>query len=276
MFIFICFLFLIFLYMLIPLLEFNKYMSKFEIMALYMYHMIHYHNNIINSYNAFNEYLFYNNSNIENIPVLDFLDKTVNSIFDTLTADLSYLGTNSTQVSGLYEVYSKVQKEQLCEISLCDPYIQNITSLGFFSFSFFLITEIKVKVNYVKILNEKRSELLSSAGEVGRALILFNNIHYDVDFMFNYVALHYIENEITLSVETIMNNINKRNGIYIAIYIVFFIWIILLYFFYWTPFITEAQDQIYKAKETLNIIPMEILDSQTNIKNILGISELIE
>ena len=274
MFIFICFLFLIFLYMLIPLLEFNKYMSKFEIMALYMYHMIHYHNNIINSYNAFNEYLFYNNSNIENIPVLDFLNKTANSIYDTLTADLSYLGTNSTQVSGLYEVFSKVQKEKLCEISLCDPYIQNITSLGFFSFSFFLITEIKVKVNYVKILNEKRSELLSSAGEVGRALILFNNIHYDVDFMFNYVALHYIENEITLSVETIMNNINKRNGIYIAIYIVFFIWIILLYFFYWTPFITEAQDQIYKAKETLNIIPMEILDSQTNIKNILGISEL--
>ena len=273
-FLFICFLTIIFLYMFIPLIEFNEYLSKFEIMALYMYHMIHYHNNIINSYNAFNEFLFYNYSNIENIPVLDFLNKTANSIYDTLTADLSYLGTNSTQVSGLYEVFSKVQKEQLCNITLCDPYIEKITSLGFFSFAFFMVTEIKVKVNYVKILTERKAEYLSSAGEVGRALILFNNIHYDVDIMFNLVALHYIENEIILSVEKIMENINSRNGIYIAIFTVFFILIILIYLFYWTPFIIKAQEQIYEAKETLNIIPLEILDSQTNIKNILGISDL--
>ena len=171
-------------------------------------------------------------------------------------------------------MFSKVQKEQLCNITLCDPYIEKITSLGFFSFAFFMVTEIKVKVNYVKILTERKAEYLSSAGEVGRALILFNNIHYDVDIMFNLVALHYIENEIILSVEKIMENINSRNGIYITIFTVFFILIILIYLFYWTPFIIKAQEQIYEAKETLNIIPLEILDSQTNIKNILGISDL--
>ena len=52
--------------------------------------------------------------------------------------------------------------------------------------------------------------------------------------------------------------------------------ILILYFLYWNPFITETQDQIYKTKLTLNIIPVEILESQTNIKNLLRISDLNE
>ena len=63
---------------------------------------------------------------------------------------------------------------------------------------------------------------------------------------------------------------------YIIIYTIFIIVIILLYFFYWNPFITDTQDQIYKTKLTLNIIPVEILEAQTNIKNLLYISDLNE
>ena len=63
---------------------------------------------------------------------------------------------------------------------------------------------------------------------------------------------------------------------YITLYTVFIIVIIFLYFFYWNPFITDTQDQIYKTKLTLNIIPVEILDSQTNIKNLLRVSDLNE
>ena len=52
----------------------------------------------------------------------------------------------------------------------------------------------------------------------------------------------------------------------------------LFYFriFYWNRSINEAQDQIYKAKLALNIIPVEILESQTNIKDLLGISDINE
>ena len=104
--------------------------------------------------------------------------------------------------------------------------------------------------------------------------MLFNNIHYDLDVMFNFVALHYIEKEITLTMEKILENINSRNIIYIAIYIVYFVIIIGIYFFFWNPFITETQNQIHNVKEALKIIPVEILESQTNIKNLLGISDL--
>ena len=272
--IFICFLVIIYLYMLIPILDINTYLSKFEIMALYMHHMLHYHNNIISAYNAFNEYLFYENSTIENIPVLDFIKKTLDDTFNTLTEDLSYLGSNSSQIPGLYEVFIKVQQEKLCNNALCDPYIETITSLGFFSFIAFMTVEIKVKVNYIKVLTKANAKYLWFKNQEDRRLMLFNNIHYDVDVMFNFVALHYIENEITLTMEKILENINSRNHIYIAIYIAYFLIIIGLYFFYWNPFITETQNQIYDVKEALKIIPVEILESQTNIKNLLGISDL--
>ena len=151
-----------------------------------------YHNNIINIYNGFNEYLFYDNSTIDNIPVLEYLEKRINNTYNTLAEDLNYLGKYSKKISGLYDIYSMVQKEQLCSNTLCDPYIETITSLGYYSFVAFMMTEIKVKVNYVKILNAKRQEILYEKGDEGRALMLFNTMHYDVDIMFNFVALHYI------------------------------------------------------------------------------------
>lgn len=255
---------------------FNNYISKFEIMALYMYHMLHYHNNIINIYNGFNEYLFYESSTIDNKPVLEYIEKTINNTYDTLAEDLNYLGTYSKKIDGLYDIYSMVQKEQLCSNTLCDPYIETITSLGYYSFVAFMMTEIKVKVNYVKILNARRHDTLNEKGDEGRALMLFNTMHYDVDLMFNFVALHYIEEEVILTVDTIFENINSNNAIYLVVFIVFFVLIICLYIFYWYPFINDAQEQIYKTKEALNIIPVDILESQTNIKNLLGISDLNE
>ena len=223
---FVGFLLAIFLYMLIPLMLFNNYISKFEIMALYMYHMLHYHNNIINIYNGFNEYLFYESSTIDNKPVLEYIEKTINSTYDTLAEDLNYLGTYSKKIDGLYDIYSMVQKEQLCSNTLCDPYIETITSLGYYSFVAFMMTEIKVKVNYVKILNARRHDTLNEKGDEGRALMLFNTMHYDVDLMFNFVALHYIEEEVILTVDTIFENINSNNGIYLVVFIVFFVLII--------------------------------------------------
>ena len=240
-------------------------------MAIYMYHMLHYHNNIINSYNAYNEYLFNNESKVENIPALDFIYKAIDDTFDTLTADLSYLGSNSTEIPGLYEVYVKVQQEQLCKNTKCDPYIESITSLGFFSFVAFMTVEMRVKVNFIKFL--LNTSLLPDNPDEKR-LVLFNNIHHDVDLMFSFVAIHYIENEITLSLEKILENINSRNNYYIAIYAVFFVFIIVVYLVYWNPFLQETQYQIYNAKEALNIISIEILESQTNIKSLLGISDL--
>ena len=276
MIIFLLSLLAIFLYLFILLIEFNNYLSNFEIMALYMYHMLHYHNNVINIYNSFNEYLFYEDSMMYNTLALDFLEQTINETYDTIAEDLNYIGTYSRKIPGLYDVYSKVQKEQLCKEIVCENYIETVTSLGYYSFVAFFMTEIKVKINYVRILTQSRASIMWGDDTIRRALILYNNIHYDVDVMFNDVVLHYIKEEITLTALRIFENFNSRNNFYIAIYTVFFVLIIFLYIIYWAPYIIDTQDQIHKTKEALNIIPVEILESQTNIKSLLGISDLNE
>ena len=137
--------------------------------------------------------------------------------------------------------------------------------------------EIKVKVSYSLIIEEIGnyrglwSEVLEH-----RALTLFNNLHNDMDLMYNLVILNYIKLEIKSTMEKIFNYVNSKNKIYIGIYAAFFALIIIAFFFYWNPFITGSHNLIYKTKLTLNIIPVEILESQTNIKSLLGISDLSE
>ena len=274
---FITFLLIIFLFLLVPMLEFNKYITNFEIMSMYLYHMLHFHNNIINIYNSFDEFLFNRTATIENTPVLTFIEKTINNTFDTFAEDVNYQATYSQKISGLYKIFSFVQKEQLCNgVIICDHYIETVTSLGYYSFVMFWINEIKIKIYYAtELYNRFYSNIWTMFPEL-RAVILFNSLHDDIDSMFNFVILHYIEEETTLTVEKIFENINSRDHTYITIYAIFIVIIVLLYFFYWNPFITDTQVQIYKTKMTLNIIPVEILESQTNIKNLFRISDLNE
>ena len=271
---FILFLLIIFLYMLIPLLEFNNYISKFEILALYVYHMLNFHNNIINIYNSFNEYFFYSQSNVDNIPILEYLDMAINNIYNTFSEDLNYQATNSKKIPGMYDIFSKIQKGKLCNsTNTCDHYIETVTSLGFYCFVPFLINEIKIKINYEKILAKRFNESWESNID-DRSIFLFNNLHYDIDYMFNYVVLYYIDEEINSTGTQILATINSRNHMYITIYTIYIIAIVLLYLCYWNQYIFDIQDQIYKTKTVLNIIPVEILESQTNINIQLGVCDL--
>ena len=272
---FILFLLIVYIYLLIPLITLNKYISLFEMMGLYMYRMLNFHNNLIKIYNSFNEYLFFEASTIENIPVLDFIEKSSNNLYDTFSEEINYQLDNADKIPGLKEILLKIQKEKLCNLNnYCEYYIDIATSLGYLNFVYFFVGEINTKINYIKILSEKFSKQLWGNNIEKRMIILFNSLHYDIDYMFNYGALYYIESELTLTSEKFFKIINSKYKNYIIVYTVFMICIILLYFFYWTPFIKDIQDQIYKAKLALNIIPIEILESQTNIKSLFGISDI--
>ena len=279
LFTFITFLLVIFLFLLSPIVEFNNYITNYEYMALYLYHMLHFHNNVLNVHNSFNEYLFNVTATVDNIPAVEYLEKTVQNEYDTFAEDIGFQSEYSVEIPGLNEVFLQIQKEPLCthDMVVCDAYIEKITSLGYYSFVMFWLNEVKVKVYYAKALQGQESMKTQwSIYPEERAIILYNRLHDDIDTMFNFVALHIIELETTLTADKILEKINSRNHMYITLYTVFIIVIIFLYFFYWNPFITDTQDQIYKTKLTLNIIPVEILDSQTNIKNLLRISDLNE
>ena len=246
-------------------------------MSLYLYHMLHYHNNIISIYNSFSEFLFNRTAIVENTPVLTYLEKTITNNYDTFTEDIVYQSVNSIKIAGLYHIFANVQKGQLCEgTDDCEYHIKVSTSLGYYSFVMFWINEIKRKVFYAKeLFNQLNAAVWTKYPEL-RTIILFNSLHDDIDYMFNLVVLHYIKDETDLTVDVLLQVMNSRSNEYITIYVIFMVIILILYFLYWNPFITETQDQIYKTKLTLNIIPVEILEAQTNIKNLLRISDLNE
>ena len=85
-----------------------------------------------------------------------------------------------------------------------------------------------------------------------------------------------IEEERNLALDNIIQNISSNKTIYIILLIIYFFLILILYMLYWRPIINNITLLIYKTKNILNIIPVEILAEQTNIKSLLNISDLNE
>ena len=103
------------------MIVFNKNISMFELMGLYMYNMLHFHTNTIKIYSSFNEYLFFEKSTAENTPVLDYINNTMNDICDTFSEEISFLFTVAENIPGLSERLLKIQKEKLCNLNdFCD------------------------------------------------------------------------------------------------------------------------------------------------------------
>ena len=94
--------------------------------------------------------------------------------------------------------------------------------------------------------------------------------------MFKNIILPTIEEERNVTLHSIFENISSNKRIYIILLIVYFFLILVLFTLYWGPFINNITLLIYKTKNILNIIPVEILSSQTNIKSLLNISDLNE
>ena len=92
--------------------------------------------------------------------------------------------------------------------------------------------------------------------------------------MFIFGILTFINQERNLTIEKMIETFKTKNRDYIISMIIYFILIIIFYIIYLNPIIKGIKILIYKTKNMLTIIPVEILTSQTNIKDILNISDL--
>ena len=268
--------------MIIVLLKFIFYMNNIEIIGSYIHCMQHYHNNLLNLFNAYREFIFFNETKMYNIPIFEYLELAEKQIYNTFTSDINYMQDNCSRIKGLCLIFRQIQKSQNYQKpntedlsnNVPDSYMEVVTSLGFYNFISFWMEEIRIKKNYILMLENSHNKTT-----VEDRIIYFYNyqvIHPDVNYMFITVIIHYINKERTLSTDTIIKNIKSENTFYIAILIIFFIISLLFYIFFWRPIINNIKNLIYKTKNMLRIIPMEILEAQTNIKSLLGVSDLNE
>ena len=129
------------------------------------------------------------------------------------------------------------------------------------------------KQNYILSLN---NDLLKGIRDEKKIIYYFNNpeILPDINYMFIYAIIPYINKERNAVIRQIMLFISSKFQSYIFSIIIFFVLYILVFILFWRPTINKAKNLIKKTKNMFSIIPVEILAAQTNIKNLLCVSDL--
>ena len=108
--------------------------------------------------------------------------------------------------------------------------------------------------DYFKIFNEKTTFELS--------IMRF----YFIEPIFDYLMTNFY------------NSINSfwkgKHSLYMILMILFFIFFTAFFGFYWLPFIYKQDEDIYKTKNMLSIIPKDVLASLKNISKLLNVGNL--
>lgn len=259
-----------------------------EIMGFYLNHIQNFHNNILNVFIAYREFIYYKDSEMHNMNIFDYLYFAELEFYENFVSDLNYKGIYSNYINGLNNVFLEIQQgnlfidntvNKLSNIGISAYYIETVASLGFYNFASFCLEEIRIKANYV-ISNDKNKNINFNNANLqeydNRTIDMFNNqgIHGDINFILIHIILPFIDEERKLIINKIIEHINSKYQIYIIALIAYFLIILAFNLFFFRPIINKTNKVIYKSKRMLRIIPVEILEAQTNIKNILGVSDL--
>ena len=151
-------------------------------------------------------------------------------------------------------------------------YYRNIMN-SFLVYNAFIGDLNKLDEDYINQINEQIKELKAIAPYIYYRLEIFNqNIHYDLVTKFLNVILQYILQEKDISTDCILKYIEGGYIIYIVLISIFALIICGIFWFYWIPMIRVLNMEIYKTKNMLTIIPVQILASLPNIRELLNIS----
>ena len=265
--------------------------------------MQNYHNNIIELFNGYREYLFDENHIIFGLPVYEYLIKKEKKIYETDTQDINYLTVLSQQIKGLYKNFLILQEEGFCKLYVtyfnsekeCQNFMgseNGIISLGFHLLINSFIEDLRNARSFMKLLLEEKT-LIGNLSKVIDAkfndtnfnldkndslifrMKVFNieQIHFRLNIIFHNIILQYINQERNITVFSIDQALTNEHIKYVILIIIYICIFLIMFIFYWIPMIQKRNVEIYKTKNMLSIIPLQILASQPNIKELLNISE---
>ena len=249
--------------------------------------------NILDFFNEYREYLFDNRTEILNNSPLEILKLRENETYNKIT-ELKKNIQNYRKTSNIKGELWESFGSRICSFYITD-YFDSIAEcqkkyfiLSTYTFdtiySYFLqnlrnlknIVEYKLKtekiigelgIYEIEVWENWTDEDLE--GKVFR-LDLFNNetIHTEINQMFINVFFPYLD-----QMRKINFVIEENGGFSFYFYFILIILIlVLLYLLYLFPMIKYLSNSIYKTKNLLLLIPMNILSSQGNIKSLLKLS----
>ena len=289
-----------FLYLSIILILYIFLTKDFIIFGNYIIHMQNYHNNILELYNGYREFLFDESSIIYGMNSYEFLIYKEKEIYSTNTDDIKFMFDNYKKFEnllnaianfGFCDLYNNnyFEKKEQCENIIGVQ--EDFTYLAFDILLSSFVEEIRMKRNIVyklikngnltgnlsdlidqELWNNEYLNLTDKTKNFRMKLFNEEEIHNKLNIMFLNVIYPYIEKERDLSFDLIKRIINDDQIKYIALVLCHCFLIMATIVFYWIPKIKNMNVEIYKTKNMLSIIPVQILASLPNIKKLLNIS----
>ena len=291
-----------FLYLIIIFFTYFFLTNKFIYCGSYILYMQIYHNNIIELFNSYREYLFDDNHIINGLPNYEYLLEKEKNFYSTNTECINYLTVLSGKISDLYRNYLILQDIGFCGSYIsyfnskeeCEDFIggkDGIINMGFHVLINSFIEEIRNARNYMKLLLDNKI-LIGSLSDIidinaddttygldtnktlKFRMIVFNleETHSRLNIIFLNIILQYIDKERNITMYAVENFVTNEHIKYVILMIIYIFIYLLTLFFYWFPMIRRMNNEIYKTKNMLSIIPVQILASHPNIKELLNIS----
>ena len=270
--------------------------------------MQNHHLSNIEYFNIYREYLFDDKSISNGELSFDFLNKFEKTNFLESREDSKKITSNSHLIVPKAKSGNLTPKN-LCAYYIndyfdssyeCEEKIGLISTYNFKELAFYFSEEIKIAKNiakykfqnevilgdlasynftefneYISIIGEDTSynddEEYSGDFNTTFRLDLFNNetLHKKLNVIFFTIILPFIQDNLILFNSS---EINRGEMTLITFNISFYISVTLVYIFYFIPVIKYINNNIYKTKNMLSIIPLNVLSSQKGVLKLLNIS----
>ena len=104
-------------------------------------------------------------------------------------------------------------------------------------------------------------------------LFNMNDTHKELNLFFSNIIMPYLEEERNETLNAIQNKINGQENLFYILIAIHIIIIVAIIFVYWIPMIKWTNIDLYKTKNMLTIIPVQILSAQPYSKILLNIKD---
>ena len=292
--------FIFFIYNVIFFINLSK---QTILISKYCYKTQHFHSSMLDIFLAYRQYIFDDSVNINSMLPFDYLDKAEKGSFETLTDDVQFINDFLNKYLLNDEEVQSNLKKQYCSYNATDKFksfeecqerFGHILNYDFSIIASNFIDELRVNKFLVKYLissgvllgslndyDEEKFLKIDSIPRVGEnytgnytfRLDLYNDerIHAHLDLVFVNIILPYIEINRKIIIPHLTID-HKENYLYLTSFF-YLALVCLIYFAYLLLMIKFINDRIYKTKKMLKLIPIHILSTQNNIKDLLHLSQ---
>ena len=249
--------------------------------------------NALDMFNVYREYLFDNQTVIYNMTPYEYLIKNEKSIFETIIENIININEtlqpfyDSERKKGLHKFIdenycSQLNTKYFDNYDECVKKFDKILKFDFYDFIIYFLDQIRIKKNIVKYklenenivgnlttYNNDMTNILEKNPNAKFRLQLFNeeNLHSEINFLFFDIILQIHKKTLIL----IMDLIKIKENLFVLFFLLYIIVLSLIFFTCLFPLINFLNKQIYKAKNIISILPINLLIYNNNIKSLINL-----